>query len=268
MEDEATSGERGGVQAMETGLALLMAMTRRRGAQMLKTLADDADMPPAKAHRYLVSLIRAGIVTQESDTGRYRLGNGALQLGLAVMADMDVVDLGFKALPALRDDVEETVGLIVWAQHGPTFVKVLESDRHVSVNSRAGSTMPLLTSASGQVFLCFLPRTTTASFVRKELSHNAKEARRDAPTAQAEVDELIARTRRHGLGRVTGEYFRGIGALSAPVFDVSGQLVAAMTVLGPESAMDLAWNGQLATRLKAHARKLSEALGHGQLPPS
>jgi len=251
---------------MDTGLALLMAMTRHRGAQMLKTLADEANMPPAKAHRYLVSLVRAGIVAQESDTGRYRLGNGALQLGLAVMADMDVIDLGFKALPALRDEVEETVGLIVWAQHGPTFVKVLESDRPVSVNSRAGSILPLLTSASGQVFLSFLPRTTTAALVRKELSSNAKEGRRDAPIAQADVEELIARTRRYGLGRVAGEYFRGIGALSGPIFDVSGQLVAAMTVLGPESAMDLTWTGQIATRLKAHAAKLSEALGYGQRP--
>ena len=54
-----------GIDSIETGMRLLTALAARRTPQMLKTLAADADMPPAKAHRYMVSFVRAGYVDRE-----------------------------------------------------------------------------------------------------------------------------------------------------------------------------------------------------------
>jgi DNA-binding IclR family transcriptional regulator len=66
--------ERAGIQSVEVGFALLEALTRARGPQMLKDLASDAGMSAAKAHRYLVSFQRIGLVTQDARTSRYDLG--------------------------------------------------------------------------------------------------------------------------------------------------------------------------------------------------
>ena len=104
--------DRGGVQAVETGVKLLMALAAHRGPQMLKRLAEDADMHPSKAHRYMVSFQRAGLVYQNERTSHYSLGTGALQLGLAAMGGLDVIEIGMASLRALRDQVNETVGLL------------------------------------------------------------------------------------------------------------------------------------------------------------
>jgi DNA-binding IclR family transcriptional regulator len=64
--------ERAGIQSVEVGFALLEALTRARGPQMLKDLASDAGMSAAKAHRYLVSFQRIGLVTQDARTSRWR----------------------------------------------------------------------------------------------------------------------------------------------------------------------------------------------------
>ena len=49
-----------GVQSLEVGMSILRAMANGQRSMMLKDIAAAADMPASKAHRYLVSLIRAG----------------------------------------------------------------------------------------------------------------------------------------------------------------------------------------------------------------
>ena len=75
--------ERAGIQSVEVGFLLLEGLTRSRGPLMLKDLAASAGMSAAKAHRYLVSFQRLGLVVQDSRTAHYDLGPAALKLGLA-----------------------------------------------------------------------------------------------------------------------------------------------------------------------------------------
>ena len=70
-----------GISSIEVGARLLQALTLQPRPQMLRDLASAAQMPPAKAHRYLVSFMRMGLVEQHSETGLYDLGSFALQLG-------------------------------------------------------------------------------------------------------------------------------------------------------------------------------------------
>lgn len=59
------SGGKHGVQSLEIGMSILRAMVNGRRSMMLKEIAAAAEMPASKAHRYLVSLIRAGLVEQD-----------------------------------------------------------------------------------------------------------------------------------------------------------------------------------------------------------
>ena len=70
--------EQRGIQSIDVGGRLLQALTRSDGAMMLKDLAEAADMPPAKAHAYLVSFCKLGLMEQDAVTGRYDLGPLAL----------------------------------------------------------------------------------------------------------------------------------------------------------------------------------------------
>ena len=78
-----TDKARAGIQSLEVGFALLDVLTQTPGPLMLRDLAARAGMSAAKAHRYLVSFQRLGLVVQDSRTTRYDLGPAALKLGLA-----------------------------------------------------------------------------------------------------------------------------------------------------------------------------------------
>ncbi|WP_133062159.1 IclR family transcriptional regulator [Paraburkholderia hospita] len=253
------------MQAIETGLGLLLTLAQLRGPQSLKNISEAAGMPPSKAHRYLASFARFGLVQQQDGAGHYRLGFGALQLGLAALNGLDYIKLASDSLPELRDTVDETVGLVVWGTAGPTFVRVEESNHRVSVNSRAGSVLPLA-SAAGQVFLAYLPTHITDPLVKQELnSPDRLSPSQGMLTSQRQLEELSARTRKYRLGRVEGDYFPGINALSAPVFNHDGLVVCVLTILGPEASLDVSWGGSPAKALLAHSGRLSAALGYANL---
>ncbi|HZY15532.1 MAG TPA: helix-turn-helix domain-containing protein, partial [Ramlibacter sp.] len=85
--------ERAGIQSVEVGFGLLQVLAEAAGPLMLRDLARAADMSAAKAHRYLVSFQRLGLVVQDSASTRYDLGPAALQLGLASLSRLDAVRL-------------------------------------------------------------------------------------------------------------------------------------------------------------------------------
>jgi DNA-binding IclR family transcriptional regulator len=218
-----------GVQSIEVGGRLLQALAQAERPQMLRDLAAAAAMPAAKAHRYLVSLARMGLVEQQTETGLYDLGAFALQLGLSALARLDPVAAAGPALIGLSRETGQTVALAVWANQGATIVRWLGADTPVAASLRVGSVMPLTRSATGGAFLAFLPSQTTAPFVRKELSEQARKG--IAPTTQDEVDRWVAQTRRLGYAR-TSEFIPGISGIAAPVFDHTGSMVLALVALG------------------------------------
>ena len=71
-----------GIQSIEVGGELLRALARSGEPMMLRDLAREAGMAPAKAHPYLVSFSRIGLIEQAQTTGRYEIGALALELGL------------------------------------------------------------------------------------------------------------------------------------------------------------------------------------------
>ena len=75
--------ERAGIQSVEVGFSLVEALAQASGPLMLKDVAAAAGMSAAKAHRYLVSFQRIGLVTQDERNSRYDLGPAALKIGLA-----------------------------------------------------------------------------------------------------------------------------------------------------------------------------------------
>ena len=106
-DDDPTGRGRAGVQSVEVAARLLDVLAAASGALTLKDLAAKAQMSASKAHRYLVSLARTGLVEQDA-TGRYDLGIRALSVGLAALGRIDAVRIATDELERLSDDAGAT----------------------------------------------------------------------------------------------------------------------------------------------------------------
>lgn len=260
------SKARAGIQSVEVGFALLDALAHANGPLMLRDLAALAGMSAAKAHRYLVSFQRLGLVAQDSATTRYDLGPGALKLGLASLSRMDAVRMARERVAALNAQLGHTLALAVWGNHGPTIVHWDESPQAVTVNLRLGDVMPLLSSATGRCFAAFVQREgkvdRMAGMIREEMERARRLGRTDVPSTAAQVKAMLDEVRTRGAARVVDTLLPGIVGFCAPVFDADGHMVLGMVALGSAATFDAAWDGAVDRPLRAAAAQLSNDLGY------
>jgi DNA-binding IclR family transcriptional regulator len=266
IEDKAEEKTRAGIQSIEVGFRLIDVLTREPRAMMLRDLAKLAGMSPAKAHRYLVSFLRLGVVAQDPLSGRYELGGFALQMGLARLARVDGVKLARIALGELRERLDTTLGIAVWGNQGPTVVHWAESSRPAKASLKLGDVMPLLGSATGLLFAAYLPRGKTQAMIERELADARLAPHGKGPRVAEDVERTLAEVRRHGAARVEGVLLPMIDAFCMPVFDAAGELALGLIALGQEGTFDIAWEGEIATALRECADKLSYELGYSPLP--
>ena len=250
-----------GIQSIEVGGQLLLALAAASAPTGLGDLARASGMDASKAHRYLVSFGKLGLVRQEPTTGCYALGPFAAQLGLAALQRLDPLREATRAAEGLVARIGHTVAIAAHGPLGPTVVRIEESVHALHVNMRTGTVMSLLNTATGLVFAAWLPQREIARMLEHEAIrlYGEKVSRNDV---DRRLERPLREVRRHGLARAVGRPIPGINALSAPIFDFNGRLVLAITSLGPAGTFDASWDGPIAASIKACAADLSGRLGH------
>jgi DNA-binding IclR family transcriptional regulator len=258
---------RQGIQSIEVGARLLRALATSGRPTMLRDLARDAGMPAAKAHRYLVSFVRMGLVEQDPASSRYALGPFALELGLACLGRLDPVRIAGPILDELCEAIHETVALAVWGNRGPTIVRLTEPPGPITVTLRAGTVLPLTTSATGRTFASFLRSPALKRIAEDEMKNLALNSGTSLAELKRDFEASQIEARANGVGHVSGSLSPVVNGFSAPVFDYTGEMVAAITTLGAIGHLDIRMDSAPITALKAAADQLSSLLGHTSTAP-
>lgn len=250
-----------GIQSIENGTPVLRALVRAKGAMNLTAIAAATGMAPGKAHKYLASYIRAGLVVQHESGGRYDLGPFALELGVAAMRRISIMEIAQPAMDDLRNLLGHTISLALWANHGPTIMRIAEAPEIMSLTVRFGTVMPLLTSSFGRIFAAYLDRRLTQDLIQVELADPKGIAAQAGLKNFADVEAMLAQFRMHRMSSAENLSAPGRAALAAPIFDHNGRMVAAIAMIGVQGRLDLNFDGRPARELANTARKLSQRLG-------
>ncbi|MEI6803127.1 MAG: IclR family transcriptional regulator [Burkholderiales bacterium] len=248
-----------GVQSLEIGITILNAISSGHRSMMLKDIAAAAHMPASKVHRYVVSLVRSGLVEQDPMTSRYDLGPLALSLGLVAVDRLDRVKLGLSAIADLRDEINQTTALAIWSDNGPVIIRSVRPYRPITVNVVTGTALHLLTSASGRVFAAWLPEGTTRALMGREL---ATLALPDELKSSDGIAAMLDQVRADGVSTVADYHLvPGVAAAAAPVFNFKNEITLSILAIGVKGMIDLAPDGAVINALKRSAHNLSQRLG-------
>lgn len=214
--------ERRGIGSVDTAMTILAAFAAAPGPLGLSDISRRTGMAASKLHRYLTSLVSTGMLIQPERSGAYDLGPFAATLGLAGLARNDFVNRAADALPGLVAKTGATAMLSVWGTKGPTVIRWERGPNFVVTALGLGATLPLMNSATGRVFLGFLPSDVTAPHV----SGN-----------RAGVARMAAETLAMGYASVGGDLIPGLHAAAAPILDWQGEAAAVITLIGTDPAV-------------------------------
>lgn len=251
---------RRGIQSIEIGGRLLVALVEEGAAMRLGELSRKAGMPATNVHPYLVSFTQLGLVEQNELTGKYELGALALRLGLVALGQQRSMQLAIPEVAELSQQIDHTIGLSVLGSRGPTIVHIHRSGHPIHINMQTGTVMSVHATATGLAFAAFLPPRQVDQMLGSEMRARPYPVVDSYAFDRDKFDHTLVEVRQQGLSRVLGEPIPGINAMCVPVFDKNGHIQLGITAIGPSGTLDVNWDGKVARSLRDCADHLSRLL--------
>lgn len=232
-------------------VAVLEAFTMDDRGVTLAELGRRTGLAKGTLHRVCGDLVAAGMLDRRDDL--YRLGRLMFELGMRASVERDLLEVANPFLEDLRAEVNETVHLGVRDGIDVVYIAKLGGRRQVAAPSRTGGRLGLYCTAVGKALLAHAPKDVLEEVVAAGLHrHTARTV-----TAPGILARQLAQVRATGVSFEFEESRLGLVCVGAPVFDLDGEAVAAVSVAGPVTRFNPQAN---ADRVRATARGISATL--------
>lgn len=247
------------IQSVDRALRLVDAVGQGGGSgRPLAWLSSAIGLNPSTAHHLLSSLQARGYVEQDAVTGNYRLGPAVLTAARHFLRQNDLAQTAGSFLRELHADLDEWVFVAVLRGGQGHFVAELQSSRPFVLNLDRPRLPDLHCTSSNKVLLAGLdPAQARVLLTAQGLPRHTANTVSDLDAAMAE----IARVREVGFALNREENFAGLRGASAPVFDATGRLIAAVGAAYPVFRTDAGREDYVVTCVRRTAARLSERLG-------
>ncbi len=222
--------------ALYKALYILELLTSSRTGLTLSELVLQANMAKSSVHYLLVTLERCGYVCRCTRTGRYMLG-----VKLFSMASSAPGSLGLRLrtapyLSGLRMRTCLTVHLAILEQTDVVLIGKHETSRGDCLATWVGKRMDLHCTAVGKAILAFLPESQIDFMIRKHGLGRHNEKTIATPKRLYEELESVAKD---GFALNNEENVLGVRCIGVPIFSPQGSPIAAISVAGPTSEIEL-----------------------------
>jgi DNA-binding IclR family transcriptional regulator len=222
-------------------------------AEVVKALR----IPKSTAYELVRTLSTAGYL-ERNGAAAYFLGRKLFELGMAYRSQMDLLKEGGKIVEELRDETGETVQLSVLENNVMLVLVKEESSKPIRIISRVGSRVPINWAAAGRLLVSDLPAPELKILLQRIVKPSPTGR---APTDPDELVRQIKRFRTQGWGFELNEANEHAGCVAAPVIDISGKCVAAISIVAPEQRLQRQHREVLIDAVRRGADKLSRRLG-------
>lgn len=225
-------------------MRLLRSLVDAQRPLALSDLAAAAEMLPAQAYTYMVSLVRLGLAKRSLTGETYEAGPLGLRLGLLYLEQSAVCRAALPRAQQLADKLDCCVALCLPTPRGPTIVRYLRGGASLHVNLHPGTVLDLQGTSSGRVYCTWMPPTVwqgrtgkSAAFTRKlrEIRERGFELSVDSPSP-------------------------GVSSICAPVCNADAQFLLSLTLIGSTGSIDVHPGGRTVRALLSGCKDVAQQI--------
>lgn len=247
------------LSSVTTAIHLMKNFSEQDSELGISELAKRLGVAKSTVHRLATALLDEGLLQQNPENGRYRLGIGLFMLGAQVRGRLDVASEAKPVLSRLRDEFRENARIGVLERENILLLHDFEGSQAVRIRSQTGQLRPAFCTAEGLCILSGLREPALAAF----LQHPRISRTQKTVIDEEEIRARLRTIRRKGYYFEDEEYDIGIRSIAAPVFVADGTIAAAIAISGPRSRIRKSQSGKIALRVIAAADEISLMLGFG-----
>jgi IclR family transcriptional regulator, pca regulon regulatory protein len=247
--------------SLERGLAILECFGAGRSILGNGEIADELEMSRPTTHRYLSTLVKLGYLEQGARR-KYQLTLKVTDLGMSAMSRMGLREHAHPYLLELCQRANHTTSIGVLDGGEALLVDRVRSVRRNRriADLSVGARVPAYACGMGKVLLAYL-----SDAEREEVLGGLKLSRAGANTIlsryalETELDQI----EQEQCAVDDEELVAGVRSIAAPVRDLTGEVVAAVTIEAPSTAVSLEHLTDVyGAHLTTTADQISERLGH------
>lgn len=245
------------VRALDRGLAVLEILSQTDSIS-LSDIARQADLSCSTVYRLLETLRQRGYAAQDRRSGHYRVGP---QIQLLAGPGTAAQSLPHATLPSMEQlvaTVNETANLAVLAGRHAVYIHQVEARQSVRMFTELGAQVPLHCTGVGKVLLAWLPQE-----VALELLGTTPYEKFTSTTITRPAAYLAELTRVRSRGYAVDDEERepGVRCVTAPIYDLSGKVIAALSISAPAARLPKKQLAQRGREVAAAAEEASRRLG-------
>lgn len=254
--------DQSGSQTLAKGLMLLELVADRQGGYGvgLVELARELGWNKSTTHRLLATLVSLGYAQQDPESGWYRIGLKAFQLGAAYSRDLDLRREAAPSLIDLQRETDQCVSLVVLdaATKEVVYIDRVESNHPLRMHTPIGARFPWNCTAAGKAIMAFVPEIEAKPLLTGELPRRTSASVHVAETLRAQ----FLRVRTNGYAPDNEENADGVRCVAAPVFNSAGRAIAAISISGHSGQIAVKRFPKLGMAVRNAADRVSRRLGY------
>ena len=223
------------VGSLAKGLSVIRVFGKDTPEMSVSEVAKATETTRAAARRFLLTLHALGYV--QSDGRMYRLAPKTLELGFSFLSSYSWLAIASPLLDRLKSELGESVSVTVLEGAEVVYLAKFPADRVMTLSMDVGSRRPAYCTAMGRVLLGELPEADARHIV------DASDIRAYQPrtiTDREALMEEFRKCRRQGHAIIDQELEDGLVAVSVPLRDAKGEVLAAANVCGHASHLSVA----------------------------
>jgi DNA-binding IclR family transcriptional regulator len=249
-----------GVQSLHKALNLLKLFDPSKSQWTLGEMVQALNFHKSSVQRLVATLESEGFLERvEPAKGRFRLGPMLLTLGHVALQCLDLRSVAHPFLQKLVAQTQETSHLCVVDQSQCYYLDKIDSQQAIRISTYIGQRLPLHCSAVGKALMSGM---TEQEIDRIIAERGLLKFTENTITSREKLLQELTRIRNEGLALDNEEYDRGLRCIAAPVKDLHGRVIAAISISGPVQRLSMAVSRQYGACVRDAAIAVSHKLGY------
>ena len=247
------------LSSVKNALKILRSFTMDEPEKKVSDLAISLGLNKSTVSRTMATLASEGFVYKNPETNKYRLGFSILTLSGIVKSNMDVYRESFTELNKLVESTGETSHISIMDNLDVMYLHKVECNHPVRVLTHVGRRNPLYCTSSGKILLAY---SKDDQLLEKIIDQGLKKFTKNTITNPKQLRDHLAEVRKNGYVYTAEEYTEGVSSIAAPVYDYHGNVIAALSIVGPKQRIQFQKVNSLAKKVMNAANEISYRMGY------
>ena len=251
------------MKSLRSALKLFLEFSDEKPEQRVSDLARRTGLTKSHVSKLLTEFASAGLLSQNPDTRVYSVGRRTYVLGTRFINHDRLVRESITIMRMLMDTTGHSARLSVIDGKRVLYLLCIEGPLFVDTGIRTGTWLPLHSTTAGRVLLAFMDAERVKSMLG---AAPLRKLTTRTITNRKRLNCILMNVRSRGYATQRGETTQDLAAVSAPVFGVNQEVLAALTVALPAHLLTKGVESALVEQLHDAARGISLRLGCSAYP--